>query len=50
VRSFIELCEMISRTGIRPNVSHMFEWTELTEAVRVLSAGEHIGKIALAIP
>jgi NADPH:quinone reductase-like Zn-dependent oxidoreductase len=49
VRSFVDLCEMVSRTGIRPNVSHVFDWTELTEAVRVLGAGEHIGKIALTI-
>jgi NADPH:quinone reductase-like Zn-dependent oxidoreductase len=49
VRSLVELCDMISRAAIRPNVSHVFEWTDLAEAVRVLGAGEHIGKIALTI-
>lgn len=50
VRSFVELCELISRETIRPHISHLFEWTELTEAARVLGAGEHVGKIALSIP
>jgi NADPH:quinone reductase-like Zn-dependent oxidoreductase len=50
VRSFVELCELISREMIHPNVSHVLEWTDIDEAVRVLRAGEHIGKIALTIP
>lgn len=50
VRSFVELCELISREAIRPHISHVLEWTELSEAARVLAAGEHIGKIALVIP
>jgi NADPH:quinone reductase-like Zn-dependent oxidoreductase len=50
VRSFIELCELISREQIKPNVSHVLEWTDLAEATRILGAGEHIGKIALTIP
>lgn len=50
VRTFGELCEFISHAEIKPNVSHVFEWTDLTEAVRVLAAGEHVGKIALTIP
>jgi NADPH:quinone reductase-like Zn-dependent oxidoreductase len=43
VRSFVELCELISQALIRPHVSYVFEWTDLTEAVRVLAAGEHVG-------
>ncbi len=37
-------------SGIRPHVSHTFDWTELAEAQRVQQAGEHTGKIAITIP
>ncbi|MBB3749490.1 NADPH:quinone reductase-like Zn-dependent oxidoreductase [Mycolicibacterium sp. BK634] len=49
VLSFVEMCELITSAGIKPHISHVFDWTELTEAVRVLQAGEHVGKIALRI-
>jgi len=49
VLSFVELCELIVRDEIRPHISHEFDWTDLGEAVRVLQAGEHVGKIALRI-
>jgi NADPH:quinone reductase-like Zn-dependent oxidoreductase len=49
VLSFVELCELITRDQITPHISHVFEWTDLGEAVRVLRAGEHVGKIALTI-
>jgi NADPH:quinone reductase-like Zn-dependent oxidoreductase len=50
VRAHRELCDLISTTGIRPHISHAFDWENLAEAVRVMRAGEHIGKIALTIP
>ncbi|MCX2928887.1 NAD(P)-dependent alcohol dehydrogenase [Mycobacterium sp. CVI_P3] len=50
VLSFVELCDVITEGSIRPHISHVFDWTDLTEAVRVLQAGEHVGKIALSIP
>lgn len=50
VRSFVELCELLSRKQIKPHVSHVLPWTDLAEAARILSAGEHVGKIALTIP
>jgi NADPH:quinone reductase-like Zn-dependent oxidoreductase len=50
VRSFVELCELMTRDEIRPHISHEFDWTDIGEAVRVLQAGEHVGKIALRIP
>ena len=50
VRSFVELCELVARAEIRPHVSHVFDWTDLMEAVRLMRAGEHVGKIALTIP
>lgn len=49
VRSFVQLCELIAKSGIKPHISHVFDWTDVGEAVRVLQAGEHIGKIALRI-
>lgn len=49
VLSFVELCELITTAAIKPHISHVFDWTEVTEAVRVLQAGEHVGKIALRI-
>lgn len=50
VLSFVELCEVMARDEIRPHISHQFDWTDIGEAVRVLQAGEHVGKIALRIP
>jgi NADPH:quinone reductase-like Zn-dependent oxidoreductase len=50
VRSFAALCDLINRDEIKPHISHEFDWTDLGEAVRVLQAGEHVGKIALRIP
>jgi NADPH:quinone reductase-like Zn-dependent oxidoreductase len=43
------LSAAIERTGILPHVSHEFFWHELGEAMRVMQAGEHIGKITLTI-
>jgi NADPH:quinone reductase-like Zn-dependent oxidoreductase len=50
VRAHREACELISGAGITPHISHVFDWEELDEALRVMRAGEHIGKIALTIP
>jgi len=36
--------------GLAPHISHVFDWDNLAEAVQVMRAGEHIGKIALTIP
>ena len=50
VLSFVELCGLVTQHRIKPHVSHVFDWTDLPEAVRVLNSGEHLGKIALVIP
>jgi len=50
VRAHRELCELISDAGIKPHVSHVFDWEKLEEALGVMRAGEHVGKIALTIP
>ena len=45
-----DLAAAVADSGLRPHVSHTFEWTELAEAQRVQQAGEHTGKIAISIP
>jgi NADPH:quinone reductase-like Zn-dependent oxidoreductase len=50
VRAHRELCDVISTAGIKPHISHVFDWHSLDEALRVMRAGEHVGKIALTIP
>ena len=50
VRAHREVCEFISTAGIKPHISHVFDWAKLDEALQVMRAGEHIGKIALTIP
>ncbi len=43
------LARAVTATGLRPPISHTFDWTELTEACRVQEANEHLGKIALTV-
>nr|BBX76567.1 NADPH:quinone oxidoreductase [Mycobacterium florentinum] len=50
VRAHREMCEVVSKAGIKPHISHVFDWEQLDEALRVMRANEHIGKIALTIP
>ena len=50
VRAQRALCDLISATGIRPHISHVFDWDKLDEALAVMRAGEHVGKIAITIP
>ena len=49
VRAHAELCDVMSRAAIKPQISHVFDWESLDEALRVMRAGEHVGKIALTI-
>jgi NADPH:quinone reductase-like Zn-dependent oxidoreductase len=50
VRAHREVCTLISEVGIRPHISHAFDWEEVEQALRVMRAGEHVGKIAITIP
>jgi NADPH:quinone reductase-like Zn-dependent oxidoreductase len=50
VRAHRELGDLIATTAIKPHISHVFDWQNLADAVGVMRAGEHIGKIALTIP
>lgn len=45
-----DLAASVAGSGMRPHVSHTFDWTDLAEAQRVQQAGEHTGKIAITIP
>ena len=50
VRAHTELCELMSKAAVTPHISHVFDWDRLEEALGVMRAGEHVGKIALTIP
>lgn len=50
VREHREMCEVVSQAGIKPHISHVLDWERLDEALAVMRAGEHVGKIALTIP
>ena len=50
VRAHAQLCDFMSKASIKPHISHVFDWKDLDEALEVMRAGEHVGKIALTIP
>jgi NADPH:quinone reductase-like Zn-dependent oxidoreductase len=49
VRTHRDMCALISAADIKPHISHVFDWEAIDEAVEVMRAGEHVGKIALTI-
>jgi NADPH:quinone reductase-like Zn-dependent oxidoreductase len=49
VRAHTELCDTMAAATIKPQISHVFDWESLDDALRVMRAGEHVGKIALTI-
>ena len=50
VRAHRDLCAAIEAGAITPHISHTFGWDEIPEAMRVMQAGEHVGKIAVTVP
>jgi NADPH:quinone reductase-like Zn-dependent oxidoreductase len=50
VRAHRGLCAAVAAAGIRPHISHVVAWDELPEAMRIMQAGEHVGKIAVIVP
>jgi NADPH:quinone reductase-like Zn-dependent oxidoreductase len=50
VRTHRELSEFVADTGIKPHMSHVFDWEQLDTALETMRAGEHVGKIVLTIP
>ncbi len=49
VADHIDLCRAMDAARIRPHISHTLGWDQMSEAVRVLQANEHVGKIAIEI-
>jgi D-arabinose 1-dehydrogenase-like Zn-dependent alcohol dehydrogenase len=49
VRAHTELCDTMAAAAIKPQISHVFDWESLDDALGVMRAGEHVGKIALTI-
>ena len=50
VKAHSELCAAVATAGIVPPVSHVLGWDQTGEAMRVMQANEHLGKIALEVP
>ena len=50
VEAHRDLARAVTATGLRPQISHTFAWTDMAEARRVQHANEHLGKIAITIP
>ena len=50
VRTHRDLSEFVADTGIKPHISHVFDWEDLDKAFETMRAGEHVGKIVLTIP
>ena len=44
------LCRAMEASTIRPHISHTLPWDRMDEAMRLLDANEHVGKIAIAVP
>jgi NADPH:quinone reductase-like Zn-dependent oxidoreductase len=49
VADHVDLCRAMAVGQIHPHVSHTFGWDEVPEALRVLEAHEHIGKVAVEV-
>lgn len=45
-----DLASAVAATGLKPHISHVFNWSELGEATRVMHAHEHIGKVVVRVP
>ena len=50
VHAHAELAAAVATAGFRPHISHRLGWHELPEAMRVMQAGEHVGKITVEVP
>ena len=44
------LCRAVEATELHPAVSHILDWDEVPEGVRVMGAGEHLGKVVVRVP
>ncbi|MCU1387121.1 MAG: hypothetical protein JWL72_459, partial [Ilumatobacteraceae bacterium] len=44
------LSAAVSAADIHPHISHELGWDAMAEAMRVMQANEHVGKIAVVVP
>ena len=44
------LAGFVAEHRITPHVSHTFGWDDLDEALKVLEANEHVGKVGITVP
>ncbi|KUI29327.1 hypothetical protein AU194_20885 [Mycobacterium sp. GA-2829] len=47
---FVKMNALVSKHKIKPHISDVFDWTEVTKAAEFMQSAGHIGKIALTIP
>jgi NADPH:quinone reductase-like Zn-dependent oxidoreductase len=50
VADLSDTCRAIAASALVPHISHELEWDQMGEAMRILEAHEHVGKIAIRIP
>ena len=50
VAAHVALASFVSEHRIVPHVSHRLGWDQMAEAMRVMQANEHVGKIGIVIP
>jgi NADPH:quinone reductase-like Zn-dependent oxidoreductase len=50
VAAHADMCQAVTLAAIRPQISHVLGWDEVPEAMRLMQANEHVGKIAITIP
>jgi NADPH:quinone reductase-like Zn-dependent oxidoreductase len=50
VAMLADLARAVTATGMRPHVSHTFDWTEIDQAKQLQQEQRHTGKITLSIP
>jgi NADPH:quinone reductase-like Zn-dependent oxidoreductase len=50
VEMLADLGRAMTATGLRPHVSHTFDWGELDQAKQLQQEQRHTGKITLTIP
>ena len=50
VATLDELCRAVEATDLHPQISHVLDWDDVAEGVRLMGAGEHLGKVVVRVP
>jgi NADPH:quinone reductase-like Zn-dependent oxidoreductase len=50
VRAHADLCAAMEQADIHPHISHQLNWDQMSEAVSIMQAAQHVGKIVIDIP